>query len=156
MTFNEFMLMIEVVKEKNPHLFDLERDAVVDDSVVSVVEQKYGIIFPECYKNFVRNFGGGCFGYIIVYSLDSFGLYNILEHVSKDMICKMEMLPVIDLETGDYIGFDIIGGKCLDRLVYWEHDSEEKKIINAGFYEILINMGLYNASIAQDGYLIDH
>ena len=36
------------------------------------------------------------------------------------------MLPVIDLETGDYIGFDIEKNTCTENLVIWKHEEKNK------------------------------
>lgn len=144
MQYSEFLKEIELAKKEKPILFQLEQDKVVSDDVILESEEFYGIKFAESYKQFLKVFGGGYFGYIILYSLDSEGMFYLRNFVTKDMIKECNMLPVIDLETGDYIGFDIEGNECTENLITWSHDEKKKSKLNADFYEVLATMGLEN------------
>ena len=93
------------------------------------------------------NFGGGYFGYIVVYSLEKGGMFYLQDYVSLSSIEEFGMLPVTDLETGDYIGFDIENNMCTENLVIWLHEEMKKEKLNIDFYELLISMGLNNQSV---------
>ena len=133
MKYIDFIKEIELIKKMKPLLFQLEHDDVANEVDIKESEKYYGISFSESYKRFLMNFGGGYFGYIVVYSLKKGG-----------MIEEFGMLPVIDLETGDYIGFDIEKNMCTENLVIWKHEEKNKIDLDVDFYELLINMGLKN------------
>lgn len=144
MDYNDFMREINLIKRERPGLFELERDAIVSDDVVDTIEQFYGITFADSYRKVMKNIGGGYFGFIVIYSLDANGLFYLKSNVTKGMIESMQMLPVIDLETGDYIGYEINDGQCTERLFVWDHDENRKIEIQDDFYSVLINRGLKN------------
>ena len=144
MNYTDFMKEVELTKKKNPFLFKLEHDDVASELDINESEKYYGISFSESYKSVLMNLGGGYFGYIVLYSLDKSGLFYLQDYVSISMIEEFGMLPVIDLETGDYIGFDIENNKCTENLVTWIHEEKNKAKIDFDFYELLINMGLKN------------
>ena len=144
MDFNVFMREINLIKRERPSLFELERDAIVSDDVVDTFEQFYGIKFADSYRKVMKNIGGGYFGFIVIYSLDANGSFYLKSNVTKEMIESMQMLPVIDLETGDYIGYEINDGQCTEKLFVWDHDENRKIEIQEDFYSVLINRGLKN------------
>ena len=147
MDYNDFIKELDLIKIKKPMLFQLERDGVVSENVIIEYEKEYGISFSDSYKKVLMELGGGYIGYIIMYSLDENGAFNLRNYVSKDVIYKYNMLPVIDLETGDYIGFDIENNKCTEKLVILLHEENNIKILNTDFYELLISVGLNNQSL---------
>lgn len=147
MNYNDFINELELMKKKKPILFQCEHDNVVSEVVINESEEYYGISFAESYKKVLMEVGGGYFGYIIMYSLDNSGMFYLQNYVSIAMIEEFRMLPVIDLETGDYIGFDIDNNMCTEKLVIWLHEEKKKEKLNVGFYELLISMGLNNQSV---------
>lgn len=147
MNYTDFIKEIEITKKKKPLLFDLEHDNVAKEVDIKENEKYYGISFPESYKKFLMNFGGGYFGYIVVYSLEKGGMFYLQDYVSLSSIEEFGMLPVTDLETGDYIGFDIENNMCTENLVIWLHEEMKKEKLNIDFYELLISMGLNNQSV---------
>lgn len=144
MKYNDFIKEIELIKKMKPLLFQLEHDDVANEVDIKESEKYYGISFSESYKRFLMNFGGGYFGYIVVYSLEKGGMFYLQDYVSLSMIEEFGILPVIDLETGDYIGFDIEKNMCTENLVIWKHEEKNKIDLDVDFYELLINMGLKN------------
>lgn len=147
MNFIDFIKEIELIKKMKPLLFQLEHDDVANEVDIKESEKYYEISFSESYKRFLMNFGGGYFGYIVVYSLEKGGMFYLQDFVSLSMIEEFGMLPVIDLETGDYIGFDIEKNMCTENLVIWKHEEKNKIDLDVDFYELLINMGLKNQSL---------
>jgi hypothetical protein len=147
MDYTDFIKEIDLLKSKKPILFELERDKAVSEDEIVECEKKYGLSFPDSYKKILMEFGGGYIGYIIMYSLDKKGLFNLKNYVSNEMIDRYNMLPVIDLETGDYIGFDIENNICTEKLVIFLHEDNNKKVLNMNFYELLLFVGLNNQSL---------
>ena len=68
MKYIDFIKEIELIKKMKPLLFQLEHDDVANEVDIKESEKYYGISFSESYKRFLMNFGGGYFGYIVVYS----------------------------------------------------------------------------------------
>ena len=64
-----FKNKVREMTEKNLKLFALETDAKVDIEKIEDVEKYYDIILPDIYKDFVSQYGGGYFGFIVVYVL---------------------------------------------------------------------------------------
>lgn len=144
MNYNEFICKVDEIKERNPILFQLEHDKTVGEAVITKYEQYYNLTFPVSYKRIMQEIGGGFFGYVIIFSLDEGGMFNLKDNVSLKMIQETGMLPVIDLETGDYIGFDIVEKRCTEDVVLWLHEEKAKKRMDISFYEVLIEKGLQN------------
>lgn len=144
MNYNEFAEIMSEVKAQNPRLFDLGADKTVGEETISKWEKEYGYSLPEDYKAFLKKIGGGYFGYTVIYSFDENGQFCITEYVSKEMINELQMIPIIDFETGDYAGFDMKNGMLTDELVIWLHDERMKKRLDIDFYELLVKCGLRN------------
>lgn len=147
MTYSELIMEIETLKEKKPILFELERDKTVDEAIISDFEEYYRISFPDTYKKILKEIGGGYFGFIAMYSLDSEGEFYIKDYVSKQMIRETNMLPIIDLQTGDYIGFEIVDNECVEDIVIWDHDDRNKTKLKGNLYDIMVKLGLYDESL---------
>lgn len=144
MNYADLKKEVEQTKKNNSLLFQLEHDNVVSEFDISESEKYYGILLPDSYKSVLMNFGGGYFGYIVMYSLDENGGFYLKDYVSISMIKEFGMFPIIDLETGDYIGFEIKNNKCTENLFIWKHEERNKVKLKVDFYELLINMGLKN------------
>ena len=144
MNYYDFNNILLTLREKNSKLLELERDAVVDDLEIKKYEMFFDLKFPKSYADFLKGYGGGYLGYTVVYSLDRSGLFNIKDYVSLKQIKDMQMLPVIDLETGDYIGFEVYGNECTEKLAFWSHESKVKKTLHKDFFEMLVSLGIHN------------
>ena len=144
MNYYEFSNILSTLKEKSSKLLELERDATVDDSEIKKYEEFFDLRFPESYEAFLKNYGGGYLGYTLVYSLDNNGIFNIKNRVSSKMINDLHMLPVIDLETGDLIGFEVNEKKCTEDLVFWNHETGIKRRLHKDFFETLVSLGVNN------------
>ena len=71
-----FQNKVREMSEKKPRLFALESDAKVDIEKIEDVEKYYDIILPDSYKDFASQYGGGYFGFIVVYSCDCNGMFT--------------------------------------------------------------------------------
>lgn len=137
-----FQNKVKEMTEKKPRLFALESDAKVDIGEIEAVEKYYEIILPDSYKDFVRQYGGGYFGFIVVYSCDCNGMFYIKDHVLKERVIEKSFLPVVDLETGDFMGFKIDAGICKSKVNLYSHEKEALQEMQMDFYEALLKYGL--------------
>lgn len=137
-----FQSRIRELAEKNPRLFALESDAKVDIEKIEEVEKYYEITFPDSYKDFACEYGGGYFGFIVVYSCDCNGRFYIKDNVLKEWVIEKSFFPVIDLETGDFLGFEIDDGICKNKVTLYSHEEEEMQEMQMDFYEALLKYGL--------------
>ena len=83
-----FQNKVNEIFQKNPKIFALESDARADYKMIKDVEEYYNITLPEFYKDFVNQYGGGYFGFIIIYSCDCNGMFYIKDYVARDWVIK--------------------------------------------------------------------
>ena len=147
MNFENFCVLVEHYKKSKPHLFELEADCTVDDRQISIIENEYGIVLPDSYKNLIKYFGGGYFGFIAFYSFDQNSPFDFSKNVSVKRIKELMLLPVVDLETGDYIGYEVKDNICTEKLFLLNHDDNSKRPLDKNIYEILISCGMENEQV---------
>lgn len=97
---------------------------------------------PDFYRDFLCHYGGGYFGCVIVYSCDGKGLFYIRDNAIKEWISEKLFLPVVDFETGDFLGFEIKEGVCQDIVSLYSHEEEDVYELGMDFYEALLKYGL--------------
>lgn len=97
---NIFDNKVKEMVEKKPVLFSLHSDNMASTAMIKDVEEYYNIILPDSYKEYLKQYGGGYFGFIIVYSCDCNGMFYIKNKVAKELALENAFLPIIDLETG--------------------------------------------------------
>ena len=147
MIFEDFCVLVEHYKRSKPHLFELGVDCTVDDRQISIIENEYGIVFPDSYKKLLKNIGGGYFGFIALYSFDQNSPLDFTKYVSVKLIEELKLLPVVDLETGDYIGYEVKDNTCTEKLFVLNHDDNSKRTLDKNIYEILISCGMENEPV---------
>ena len=57
------------------------------------------------------------------------------------------MLPIIGLQTGDYIGFEIVDNECVEDIAIWDHDDRNKTKLKGNLYDIMEKLRLYDESL---------
>ena len=105
-------------------------------------EQGTDELLPDSYKDFVSQYGGGYFGFIVVYSCDCNGMFYIEDNVLKEWVAEKCFLPVVDLETGDLLRFGIDAGICKSIVTMYSHEGETLQEMQIDFYEALLKFGL--------------
>ena len=143
MNFMEYEMFERIVgeyKSRNPILFGLEHDDVCSAEQIEDFEKMLRLKFPRKYKQFPKDFGGGFFGYVNVYSLDKKSNFCLLAH---NDIPIGGYLRIADNGCGDYYLLKIDNKNCLDQLYFYEHDT--KAICDtqyADILEYLVKVGL--------------
>ena len=142
MDISEFMCIVSEVKKNKPILFGLESDKAASDNEIKQIEEYYGVELPKSYKGFLKKFGGGYFGYTVVYSCDCNSRFYLGNNVMKGWVDTYNFFPVIDFETGDLCGFKIIDKKCGEHMCIFNH--EEQQVIEEtgdNLFQALIKYG---------------
>lgn len=142
MDISEFMSIVSEVKENKPILFGLESDKAASDNEIEQIEEYYGVELPKNYKEFLKEFGGGYFGYIVVYSCDRNSRFYLGNNVLKEWIDTYNFFPVMDFETGDLCGFKIYDNKCDEHMCIFNH-GEQPVIEETGdnLFQALVKYG---------------
>ena len=128
MNIKEFEELTQKVKTENPMWFGLESDSVPTVEDIELLEKYYDIRFPNSYKEFIVQHGGGYFAFTIVYSMDKQSSFYIKNNVEVEFVKEKKFLPIIDFETGDMAGFKINDGMCEELVALYNH--EENVIID--------------------------
>ncbi len=141
MDFERFKEIVGNVKIKDPHLFELEHEKIPTMEDVIAFQEQYQIILSEKYIQFLLNFGGGYFGFAIIYSLDKNSYFSIYNHNPAKV---EDLLFMADNECGDYYAFKIENGKCSEGIVFYDHDSNaiEQGTEFSDTFEYLVKTGL--------------
>ena len=77
-----------------------------------------------------------------MYSCDCNGMFYIKDNVLKEWVIEKSFFPVVDLETGDFLGFEIDAGICKSKVTLYSHEEEALQGMQMDFYEVLLKYGL--------------
>lgn len=138
----EFAQKVDELAKKDPKLLALERDQRATSKMVFDVENYYDLKFPQDYIDFLKRYGGGYFGFTVVFSFDANGDFYIKNNISKQWTAEKNFLPFLDLETGDFIGFLIQNRICTEKIAVYSHEEGELSELNLDFYNVLLKYGL--------------
>ncbi|WP_423800805.1 SMI1/KNR4 family protein [Neobacillus sp. SAB-20_R2A] len=143
MEFNEFLLIVEKIKAKNPIWFELETAPIGNDTQIANVEKQLSISLPKEYKLFVKMFGGGYFAFTKIFSVSN-GEWNIIQQNKQiNLINSHNFIAVSDNEVGDFYGFKIENGICSPKVKFYNHEInmiEETRFED--LYQYLLKVGL--------------
>ena len=140
MNFDNFNTVVEEYRAKKPILFGLEHDKILSAEEIEQFEKTAQITLPEKYKEFIKSYGGGYFGYANIYSLDSDSDFYLLKHNNLPF---KNYIRIADNGCGDYYLFSIENGKCLDSLLLSDHETGRIVWTEYGdIFEYLIEIGL--------------
>lgn len=142
MNKKEFEELIQRIKAKNPRIFGLESDCTAKVEDIEMMEKYYNIVFPESYKDFLLQYGGGYFAFTIVYSFDKQSCFYVKNNVSVQFVKDNKIFPIIDFETGDLAGFKVDNGRCEDTIVLYDHEEKIISDTELNFYDALGKYGL--------------
>lgn len=108
-------------------------------------EKTHRIRLPEKYKQLLRTYGGGLFGFSVLFSLDPAGRYSLEEENRfQGALGPGKYLYVSDNGCGDLYGFRIdAAGQCSDRLFFYDHEVDEvSETEYADLLEYLVENGI--------------
>jgi hypothetical protein len=122
----EFREVVEEARRTKPKLFLMSSpDAPARDEQIAMVEEQLGMGLPLAYSQFLREFGGGDFGLVNIYSAadDSDWYIPMRAEEAWAQGLPKELLPFSDDATGGFYVFRVDAGVADDRVLYWDHDA---------------------------------
>ena len=141
MNLKEFEELTQKVKAENPKWFGLESDGIPTVEDIELLEKYYGIEFPDNYKAFILQYGGGYFAFTIVYSIDKRSSFYIKNNVEVEFVKEKNFLPIIDFETGDMAGVKISNGICEELMSLYDHEEDVIIDLNLNLFDALAKYG---------------
>lgn len=123
MDYSSFCVIIETIRIKKPMLFEMSSLYHPTDDDFYTIQQLFSIILPDDYKDFYKKYCGGYFGFIALFTYDVQDEMYIMNFNSPEMVNEIGFFAVCDMETGDYIGYKVVDGKCNSELYYYDHES---------------------------------
>lgn len=142
MEINDFAARVQEERIKRPGIFGLDADCRASVEDIGMIEAYYGVQLPLSYKEFLMQFGGGYFAFVVVYSLDANSDFYLKKNVDPEFTKANNFLPVVDFETGDLAGFRIVNGVCEEQMSIFNHDEEGITDLGQDFFEVLVEYGL--------------
>lgn len=139
MEYGAFQAIVDDCKQRKPMLFRLESDRIPSADEVYAIEREIQIRLPEKYKAFIRQYGGGYFGFANIYSLDKESSFFLLNH---NNIPIDEYLRLADNGCGDYYAVRVDAGACGDQLYFIDHEEKICPTEYADILEYLVRVGL--------------
>lgn len=143
MVFHEFFETVEKARRQRPVLFGLPSDSIPSEEAIAETEKVLQLPLPEQYKTFLKTYGGGCFGFTLVYSCDPDSRHCLTKNVTAEWIRAHAFLPVVDLETGDLGGFPVENGVCGDTVGIYDHEQNTVIRQASDFLSFLSEQGLH-------------
>lgn len=125
MTLDDLVEIDESYRARKPNLFRLSTpDRRATEAMLSEVEHELGIELTESYKGFLRQFGGGSYGLVVVFSADVSGEWYLPRMQSEARRYLPENLLAVsdDFAGGNYV-LRVNSGKSVDPLLYWNADG---------------------------------
>ena len=100
--------------------------------------------FPDEFRVFLSEYGGGYFAFTNVFSVDPNSEWNIeVRNAQLSPELRRSFLAISDPGTGDYYGFRLNGGTAMPAVSMFDHDSQTLKETGYGdLFEFLSNVGL--------------
>ena len=123
MTADEFRQLVEQARSDHPQWFELPSDSPPDDQRVADTQSALGVELPEQYVEFIREFGGGDFVFLVVYSMDPGSEVEIVSKNSVSWLSRADFVAVSDNGAGDYYGFAVSNDRCEAPVLFLDHES---------------------------------
>ena len=125
MNLEEFKQVDAHYREERAQLFQLSlSDPQASNAQLASVEKCIGIQLPDSYRDFLREFGGGDFGCVTIFSADpSSRWYLPTAYMDAGNYLPKDLLPFYDDETGGFFVFKIEGHEASNRVFYWHADN---------------------------------
>lgn len=121
MDYTEFKELARIAKEKNPVWFALEADRPAADGEIAQAEAELGVTFPPEYRDFLRDFGGGYFAFVNVFSVQTGSQWNIVQRNKRHAIDAF--IAISDNGVGDLYGFGVSDGVCRPHILFSDHET---------------------------------
>ncbi|MBW8829977.1 MAG: SMI1/KNR4 family protein [Burkholderiales bacterium] len=143
MDLTEFSVVVEDARAKHLHWFaGAERLAQAGE--IESAEKALGLRLHETYRAFLRNFGGGYFGFTNVFSVVPGSEWNVVDRQTKHEIPR-DFLSVSDDETGGLYGFRVNSDRMCAPEIYYLYLSGAEEQLERKFdslFDFVVATGL--------------
>lgn len=136
MDWGEFKRLVKERRSKRPVWFGLESDPPSSEAEVEAAERSLAVSLPPEYRLFVKEFGGGYFAFVNIFSVTRNSDWNIVDRNRTVPLSADQFVAVSDNGTGDYYGFPVKGERCLSRIVFLDHETGQ---VNETSYSNLLD-----------------
>ena len=123
MNFKELCRVIEEKMQANPIWFEFDSDCIASNEDLCKAEEELGIKLNLDYCSFLKNYGGGMFAFMNVFSLDNTSRWNLV--AQNRQIHSSGFLAISDDQTGGYFGYKVNSGICSAAIYYYDCDTSE-------------------------------
>lgn len=120
---NEFISLVEKIKQENPVWFGLDSDCIPTIETIKEIETQLNFSFPDDYIAFISRYGGGFFAFGNVYSLDIDSEWFLLLKNSMNKQINKEHLLISENGCGDFYGYLIKNSKCTSKIEFYDHED---------------------------------
>lgn len=124
MNFEEFNEIVDRTKSQHPVWFGLPSDSPPTEKQIHAAEMELNAIFPEQYRSFLSTYGGGYFGFLVIFSLDENSEWNLIRINADNRHIRSYYLLVSENGVGDFFGFQVNNGKCEPVLSFFDHETQ--------------------------------
>jgi antitoxin YobK len=147
--FEEFDRLSEPLRERyeadmaSGEMPWLER-RIASVSELASVEALLGVVLPVQYKAFMTRYGCAEFGFVEL--LPVAGQWpdvpDSVARTNSEEFPDGSFVAVAPVGTGDYWGFPVVDGRCLDEVWWRYHDDPDDKLEASDFLEFVARHGL--------------
>jgi hypothetical protein len=118
-----FVELVVAARTAHPVWFDLPSDALAGDADLERVSRRLGVELPGDYAWFLREYGGGDFGFATIYSADEHSDFYVVDRQpgERDQV----LLAFSDNGAGDLYVFPVEGGVATDEVLWLDHETGE-------------------------------
>jgi hypothetical protein len=124
MTFDEFSSLVASSRVQYPKWFGLDSDRLATDSELTHAQLQLGVAFPEAYRWFLKEFGGGFFALGTIYSVLPDSEWNVVD-VNRRWGVSKGFIAIADNHCGDFYGFRYEGSQCAPQVWFYDHYGAE-------------------------------
>ncbi|MFK3791969.1 SMI1/KNR4 family protein [Pseudomonas piscis] len=121
MDFDHFKQQLDHQRKANPIWFELPSDSLASEAAIIEFEKAMALRLAGQYRHFLKTHGGGYFALGIVYSLDPTSDFNL----GRNNSAGSSHLLFSDNGCGDFYGFGIENGQCLEQVLFFDHGLEQ-------------------------------
>lgn len=123
--FSEFKEIDAAMRAERPKVFQLTQpDTTATEASLTEVEEKLRLQLPMDYREFLKVYGGGDFGFINIFSADPMSEWYLPERQNAASAFLPEsLLAFSDDFSGGYYVLQIREGLAADQVFYWNQDG---------------------------------
>ncbi|MFD5284335.1 SMI1/KNR4 family protein [Streptomyces rubrogriseus] len=148
MEFEEFETHLAAARTKraalsSPEDFEAFEERAASEEDLRAAERALHARLPEDYREFMKRHGGGMFLFLDLLPISgSDGQEDDLLKVNLREFADVDFVAVAPVGTGDWWGFSVIDGHCVDQVSFWDHEDGRVQFEADDFLGFLARAGL--------------